>query len=260
MNISNNKPDRTEWKISPIGAMLLLALICGLVCVACSRPPAKPEGGLALSFDDRASINSWAEAIPFFREHGIRATFFVDRIDALTPEQQDTLKQLAADGHEIGSHGFRHKDAADLLARGLTAEDYLDVEIRPSLEHMERLGFSCRSFAYPYGSHTEETDRALTNYFVMIRKVRSEDYYYSGAGGPFVGALYIDGNRLNEARLERILQRVRDTGEVVSLSGHKIGPVGGDSWCSFQTLEIIARLARKYDLKFYTMTELAELH
>jgi cytosine/adenosine deaminase-related metal-dependent hydrolase len=226
-----------------------LLLVWGLI-------PRRSAGGIVLSFDDRSSIDSWGESFEFFEQHGIRATFFVDKIDALTPEQASALKRLAGAGNEIGSHGFRHQNAKDVMERGASLEDYLAGEILPSIEAMNELGFSCDSFAYPFGAFTEATDQAVSEYFRIIRKVNSSTAYYDGSSRPFVGAHYIDGPAIPHEKLERIIKKARDTGTVVSLSAHKVGPVGGNYWCAHETLESIAGLARKYKLPFLTMSEL----
>lgn len=215
------------------------------------------NAGIALSFDDRASIESWGQAREFLKQHGLRATFFVDRFNTLTEEQLRVLRELAADGHEIGCHGFRHHNAQQLMQRGMFVEEYLQTDVFPALGEMDRLGFPCRSFAYPHGAGTAEIDRALTNHFAMVRSVDSISPYFDGAGGPYVGAIYVDRESFPRRKLAEILRKARSSGAVASLSAHKIGPQGGDYWCSFETLESIAHLAKRLGLPFYTMTELA---
>lgn len=74
------------------------------------------------------------------------------KFDAMTPEQIETLRELARRDNEIGSYGFRHVNAAQLIEQGMTAEEYLDTEIHPSIQAMKELGFECKSFAYPIHS------------------------------------------------------------------------------------------------------------
>jgi hypothetical protein len=57
--------------------------------------------------------------------------------------------------------------------------------------------------------------------------------------------------------MESLARQARQTGTVAGVSGHKIGPEGGNYWCSYETLEVLASLARQYGLTFYTMSELA---
>jgi peptidoglycan/xylan/chitin deacetylase (PgdA/CDA1 family) len=91
-------------------------------------------------------------------EAGVEATFFVEGLNAeLYP---DTLRELAAAGHEVGLHGWRHEPWAELdpgrerelLERGVLALDRLGlrpVSFRPpggdltpaSLGLLRELGF-----------------------------------------------------------------------------------------------------------------------
>ena len=38
---------------------------------------------------------------------------------------------------------------------------YMSDEIQPSIDHLRDDGFTISAFAYPYGSRTDETDRAI---------------------------------------------------------------------------------------------------
>jgi peptidoglycan/xylan/chitin deacetylase (PgdA/CDA1 family) len=91
-------------------------------------------------------------------EAGVEATFFVEGLNAeLYP---DTLREIAAAGHEVGLHGWRHEPWSslepgrerELLERGVEALDALGlrpVSFRPpggdltpaSLELLRELGF-----------------------------------------------------------------------------------------------------------------------
>ena len=246
-------PPRRLLPLLVAAALLLAALLAAALAL---RSHSRPGGAIALSFDDRSSIHSWGDARDFLRKNGIRATFFVDRFDALSPEQLAILRQLAADGHEIGSHGFRHLNARDFIRRGDSVVEYLETEILPSIDHMARHGFLPRSFAYPHGVGTEETDRALAGLFAMVRKVGGESIFHDGTSGPFVGARYLDHPRVERAVLEGIADQARKSRAAASLSGHKIGLQGGNYWCSFETLETLAQVARERRLPFLTMSEL----
>ncbi|MDI9382839.1 MAG: polysaccharide deacetylase family protein [Verrucomicrobiota bacterium] len=241
-----------------IGALASLAVLAYAVYQFAGRAEPEPMTGIVLSFDDRASINSWGESLQFLQDAGIKATFFVDKFDAMTPEQIETLRELARRGNEIGSHGFRHVNAAQLIEQGMTAEEYLDTEIHPSIQAMKELGFECKSFAYPFGATSEATDAALKEIFVTIRKVGPVGLYYDGTTAPFVGSQFIDGTNMTEERIEAMILKAQEVGGILSLGAHKIGPEGGVCWCSYDTLKIVADLAKKHRMPFYTMSELAE--
>jgi len=99
------------------------------------------RGALCLSFDNLGidEASSAAGALPSLlrqlAEHGLAATFFAEGINAeLNPE---TLRAIAAAGHEVAYHAWRHEswgdlsaaEQADNLARGVAAFKDLGIEI-----------------------------------------------------------------------------------------------------------------------------------
>lgn len=117
---------------------------------------AGPRAPLALTFDNLGEATelergTWPAGRPVGRhptvtevlprlldlldERGLRATFFVEAINAeLYP---DALRELAARGHEVGHHGWRHEawsrldpgEEAAALTRGLDAFARLDLRV-----------------------------------------------------------------------------------------------------------------------------------
>ena len=103
---------------------------------------------------------------------GVQATFFVEGLNAeLYP---DTLREIAAAGHEVGLHGWRHEPWAqldparerELLERGVRA--FGDLGLRPisfrppggdltpaSLDLLRELGFT---YVSPAGETVEQHD------------------------------------------------------------------------------------------------------
>jgi peptidoglycan/xylan/chitin deacetylase (PgdA/CDA1 family) len=125
--------------------------------------------GLALSFDD-AAIAAWTTARPLLQQYGARATFFVTRYHLFTDEGRAQLRDLAADGHEIGAHGVAHLRAPVYVEEyGLGA--YLADEALPSIDILRDDGYEVTAFAYPYGARTGELDRALAAHVPVLRSV-----------------------------------------------------------------------------------------
>jgi len=137
-----------------------------------------PHRAVALTFDDGyASIRAAVE-------HGVVATVFAiaQRLGAANdwPSQPASvprrpladaaqLRELAAAGWEIGSHGLDHA--------GVVSQADLSTS-RELLE--DALGTSLRSFAYPYGIVTASPQRAGYDAAVTTRLARvlaSEDVY-----------------------------------------------------------------------------------
>ncbi len=89
--------------------------------------------------------------------HGLRITFFVVGQDAALPENRDALGALAAAGHEIGNHSFRHEP---WLHRYSEAE--LDEELQRAEDAIESAtGVHTDGFRGPGYSLSETTLRVL---------------------------------------------------------------------------------------------------
>lgn len=64
---------------------------------------------LALTFDDGPDLDTTPLVLDILREHQVRATFFLIAEKAL--QAPELVKQICADGHEIGSHSLSHRHA-----------------------------------------------------------------------------------------------------------------------------------------------------
>ena len=120
-----------------------------------------PQRLVAITFDD-GYLDNATTAAPIMRALGLPATFFVstDMVDSARPFPHDVergrrpqrhmtwtdLRNLAADGFEIGSHTCTHADMGAIpLTQAVT-------ELRASRERLEmELRRPIRTFAFPYG-------------------------------------------------------------------------------------------------------------
>ena len=129
------------------------------------------RGALCLTFDDR-NFDAWERCLPLFAKYGAHATFFVcGPIDA---RAEACMRRLAAAGHSIGLHGFRHRKAPEALAQ-MGEEGYVKEELAPQLEVCRAKGLAVKSFAYPMSTRTPATDALLLRHFARLR---------SGCGRP----------------------------------------------------------------------------
>ena len=142
------------------------SILCGgvLPAVAAGASPIV-RGALCLTFDDR-NFDAWEANLPLFRKYGAHATFFAcGPIDA---RAEACLRRLAADGHSIGLHGFRHKKVTAHMQE-LGEEGYLKDEILPQLSVCRAKGLPVNSFAYPYSARNARTDALLLKHFRRLR-------------------------------------------------------------------------------------------
>jgi peptidoglycan/xylan/chitin deacetylase (PgdA/CDA1 family) len=115
---------------------------------------------VVITFDDggRSFLDC---ALPVLKEFSASATMYVVAgfpgwtgrdIDFLTWEE---IEHIAAEGTDIGSHGFSHPVLTDL---GI---DAIRRELDTSAELFARHGFSPQTFAYPYGRLSQDAKRVV---------------------------------------------------------------------------------------------------
>ncbi|MFF3937845.1 polysaccharide deacetylase family protein [Streptomyces phaeofaciens] len=138
------------------------------------------RGLVGLTFDD-GYADFLTGALPVMRRHGCTATLFVlpgrlggdNAWDPLGPRKPlltaDGIRQAAAEGVEIGSHGLTHVDLTRADDLTLKAET---VESRTVLADL--LGTAIAGFCYPYGT----VDRRA------VDAVRDAGYGYACAIDP----------------------------------------------------------------------------
>ena len=130
---------------------------------------ALPPRALLVTFDD-AYIDLLGEAAPLLRERGVPAVVFA--VSGLTGDTNswDTgigaseqhlldaggLREVAAQGIEVGSHGDTHRSLPRL------GPEELKAEAEGSANRIEALGLPRpRVFAYPYGEHDAAAAAAI---------------------------------------------------------------------------------------------------
>ncbi|MFD7640512.1 bifunctional polysaccharide deacetylase/glycosyltransferase family 2 protein [Kitasatospora sp. NPDC059795] len=69
-----------------------------------------PDKTVVLSFDDGPSPEWTPKILSVLKAHDIRADFFVT--GSMTTRNPELIRQIVADGHEIGLHTFTHPDLA----------------------------------------------------------------------------------------------------------------------------------------------------
>jgi hypothetical protein len=178
------------------------------------------------------------------------------------------LHELADAGHEVTGHGFGHLDAVKYID-SLGVEEYLNKDIYPMLELMEQDRFSVKSFAYPFGSRSEETDEVLLTMFDILRGGGSGSNYTSVVrncffeGSPVVYSFgideyknYFDGLDYEQCLLD-VLKYARDNKKIILVHGHRtVENVTDEYETSFSALELICKFVNDNNMKYYTFSDL----
>lgn len=227
-------------------AVFLFAALC---IVALWRRSILNQSGILLSFDDYNAEN-WESYFDLFDEYDAHVTFF---ITAYAPT--DFCRAATERGHEIACHTGGHVRVPEL-----SEEEFYQQAIAP-IEEFRKEGYELTTFSYPYGDHTEETDKELLKYYKTLRGAFRHDLHQKiSFKNAFVESKSIDNvNYQSDEEYEKtvidILQQARDNKRAISsFYSHAIG--GGDWNVSEERLEFLLKTAKEYGLKFYTYKDL----
>ncbi|HSV77827.1 MAG TPA: polysaccharide deacetylase family protein [Ramlibacter sp.] len=234
--------------------------------------------GFALTFDDDY-VSEWHGLRPLLARHDTRATFFVTRPHRLAPSACAQLHELAADGHEIGAHGYEHRGVLRHYGGDASrVEAWEREELLACRDALQAMGFAPTSFAFPYGEHAPAYVERARRHFRLLRLI--------GSKRPFVpvslhrrvfrrpealsaaqGAMILDdlfGPTLDQLR--RLLRMASDRGWVLCFFAHKPGQVdpahtAPDDDAAYrispERLERVLAEAQALGLRSYTASELA---
>ena len=178
--------------------MDVLRRLNGLIARAMPVKTAFLRGGRAvasITFDDFPK-SAWMNGGPILARHGVRATYytaggFCGRTQDGTEfyDQQD-LKALHGQGHEIACHGFAHEPATSLSDAALAADLSRNAEfLKPFLN-----GAAPASYAFPFGAVSLRTKRDIARRYSCARGVH-----------PGINAGRADLAQLRSVSLERYL-------------------------------------------------------
>jgi len=157
----------------------------------------RPQDTFALTFDDgHASHHRYG--LPFLTEVGLKGIFFITAgWTGTRPEYMDwvQLREIAAAGHEIQSHGWSHAFLTkcglrelehELCASRATLEDHLGVAVRSIsapggrwdsrvLEACRRAGYTRLYTSDPWLVAREESNLLLSGRFMVRRDMKPAD-------------------------------------------------------------------------------------
>ena len=111
----------------------------------------KDEGNsVGLMFNVYESTENVIKILDILDEYEAKATFFIG--GSWADDNVDTVREIYSRGHELGSHGYFHKDHSKM-----TYDQNME-EIRPSVKLLEMIcGRKISLFAPPSGAFAENT-------------------------------------------------------------------------------------------------------
>ena len=143
---------RRRWAV-----VLLAALLAVLPPSACFWLDAVPADGpaeiptqklIALTFDDGPRRSTTTRLLDGLAERGVKATFFL--IGRQIPDNEDVIRRMDREGHQIGIHTFDHVQLTELNQTDFSAQ--VDKTRTLLTELLGHDGFLLRP---PYGKWDE---------------------------------------------------------------------------------------------------------
>ena len=159
-------------------------------------------------------------------------------------------------GHEIAFHTIGHVRLTEV------SEEEVYAQAIAPIETFRQKGIELTTFAYPYGSYTEELNDLLLQHYKVVRGA----YYYRLTSKEtmrhgFVEAYPIDNGYFDtQEDYERVITDILENlhankAGVACVYSHAISP--GGEWCvSEEKLEFLITKAKELGLEFYTFKEL----
>jgi len=113
---------------------------------------ALPNKPVLITFDD-TRLDQFTAALPELDKHGFKAAFFIMTVALGKPGymSKEQVKQLADEGHTIGSHTYDHKNV-----KTYTVDDWVEQVQKPSKQLQTITGKPVEYFAYPFGLWNRE--------------------------------------------------------------------------------------------------------
>jgi peptidoglycan/xylan/chitin deacetylase (PgdA/CDA1 family) len=106
-----------------------------------------------LTFDDGPHANT-VKVLEVLKKHNVKALFFI--IGKNIQSNEAILKQIVADGHQIGNHSFSHHNFIDLWSTKKVAEDFASCQ-----KLIEQYQPQSKLFRPPYGVTNPNIAKAL---------------------------------------------------------------------------------------------------
>lgn len=129
------------------------------------------DAAVTFTFDD-GYRSQFLLAVPVLDARSFKGTFFIvtNRIGKGYSPGWDSVRFLANNGHEIGSHSMNHADF-DTLVNNPAYLDSLNSELLRSRQIIDKyLPFQkCRSFAWPYGKVSQKAIEYSKKYYLQAR-------------------------------------------------------------------------------------------
>jgi peptidoglycan-N-acetylglucosamine deacetylase len=189
---------------------------------------------IALTFDDGPDPYNTPKLLDVLRKGSVKATFFV--LGKRANKYPTLLKRIAREGHEIGNHGYSHRQFRKLTPRELS------WEIR-NTDHIiiKSVGKKPHSFRSPYGEVTSAIENVASQvgYNFIEWSIDPRDWEKGQTA----------------QRIQRAVESHLHTGGIVLLHDG-----GGNRQETVKAVRALIRELKKKGYVFATITELTNMN
>jgi peptidoglycan/xylan/chitin deacetylase (PgdA/CDA1 family) len=215
------------------------------------------KGQIMLSFDDQY-IDNWFQQSSLFNKYNAKICFYVTRPNELTENDFNKLILLQNDGHMIGSHGMHHLAPND----SISAKEYYEKEILPTLEIFSQHNLKINSFAYPFGKGRKDIDNLIISNGLSIRysdwnwehkplNKLDRFFYNTNNSTSTYRAIGIDRNyKINRVELFFALKKAKDKNLTLCVHAHDINSKSGKYRLNPSKLEFILKQCDKMNISY----------
>lgn len=149
--------------------------------------PQGKRAAASITFDD-GTLDQYEVALPLMEKYGVRSTYFIitgprghgiwkDGSHSRRLFGWDAAVEIAAQGHEIGSHGVSHRDLRNLLWNEKFQEierelQWSHIQIRRHIPKELLPAGEALSFSWPYWRTTPQLEQRAEKYYVAARSGR----------------------------------------------------------------------------------------
>ena len=147
--------------------MLLLSLLLGRA-IRAFPAPALPANGpaevdrplIALTFDDGPRRSTTGDLLEGLAQRGAKATFFL--VGEMIPGNEDLIRRMDEEGHQIGTHSYDH-----VYLTGLNAADFSRQVDRTEALLRDILGHGGFLLRPPYGMIDAAVEKRTTSPLIL---------------------------------------------------------------------------------------------
>lgn len=185
------------------------------------------KGVVSLTFDD-GDASTYNNGFATLKTDGLKGTFYINAGTLGTSGYMTKadVKNLAAAGDEIGSHGYQHTDIVTLTQAQLASQL---TQNNTALHTLLGANYPITDYASPYGSYTSTALDTVMSYYQSHRTTDGRVNTKANLNPRTLHAVLVTSS-MTPAQVEALITQAAQQDEYLVLVYHAIGasPTGGD--------------------------------